>query len=1007
MNPSPGQPALVGRDKELDALKQHLADAMAGKGTTVMISGEPGIGKTALVEAFKEYAATQGVKILSGAASADSARPFLVFSKALSGEMDAPLFEEQEYTSFVKIFAINQAGMLMAQASSDEGDMDADIFAGMLSAVQNFISDSLGQGMGEKAGLGRLEYGDMKILIEHGQYLFLTAVVRGGEHPDMKVSIQRTLQKLEEKHQAILKNWNGNMAELAPVNEEIAKLTRARFLVRRDIEGLKLENERLRIADKMLDSLTNISAGKPWVLLLEDMHWADESSLFAFNYLARNIADKQALIIGTYRPKESETLDSTLAKMRKEVKLSELALNKLEEQHIHGMINSVCPNNDFSRDFISTLAGRCGGTPLFIIEFLKQMAADGSIADRDGKYTIVNENICIPDSVEGVIQNRLAGLSSEALAMAEYSSCIGMEVGMDAAKSIRTIDNPDSAISELQKAGVMITHNGNAEFGHAIYQEIIYSAISPRWKSIHHRSIGEFFENSDNPEERLYELATHFSRTAEHGKAYRYCVRAGEKAEASFAAEQALRFYRNALSALKHLNKSPGTDESEVLARTGNLYELTGELDAAIAAFARIAEISDDTVQKAMAHRRMGEIFDIMGNAERATEELDKALALVNEPSSPEMARIYIACGVVHQHKGDNETARKMYRDAIGILEAGGNRRDIGEALYKLAICGYYQGAYDEAMELLEKAHGYCEEAGNLRGKANALNAMGAILKRRGDTQKALERYRESLAIKEKLGEALGIAQMYNNLGNIFFDQGDLATAGQHYEMMLAIYRKAGNRRGIGDALNLLGSIAAESGENDRALGLFKESLAIQESIGDPRTIGITLGNIGMLNVILGRYEEAVADQKRRIELCEKISDKWGLMRANGQLGEALTMLGHYDEAERKILYAVSIARDVKIIEFEGMALRMLGVVETKRGNWAKAAEAFESSLVLLRQEDNQSDLAEALHDYGKMLKLTGNRALAKSHLSEAMKIYVGLGRKFKIDDVKKEMDSL
>lgn len=71
---------LIGREKEMDELKRHLAEALASRGSTILISGEPGIGKTRLIEAFEECAAAQ---------------PFLVFSKALGGEMDAPLFEEQ------------------------------------------------------------------------------------------------------------------------------------------------------------------------------------------------------------------------------------------------------------------------------------------------------------------------------------------------------------------------------------------------------------------------------------------------------------------------------------------------------------------------------------------------------------------------------------------------------------------------------------------------------------------------------------------------------------------------------------------------------------------------------------------------------------------------------------------------------------------------------------------------------------------------------------------------
>ncbi|MFO7619408.1 MAG: AAA family ATPase, partial [Thermoplasmata archaeon] len=279
--------ALIGRDAELGILKQHLTDAISGKGSTILISGEPGIGKTALVEEFRKHAEAEGVRILSGAALSGSAHPFQVFSRALEGVTDKPLFEEQEYTSFTEIFAVNRAGLLLGKASSEEGGLDADIFAGMLSAVQDFVRDSFGQ-EGKKAGLGRLEYGDMKILIEHGQHLFLTAVFSGNEHPDMRNTVTRTLKRIEESHGQLIEKWTGKMSEIEPIQDEITKLADARFLVRKDMEGVKLENERVRIADRVLETLLNIAEERAVALVLEDLHWADESSLFILDYLARN-----------------------------------------------------------------------------------------------------------------------------------------------------------------------------------------------------------------------------------------------------------------------------------------------------------------------------------------------------------------------------------------------------------------------------------------------------------------------------------------------------------------------------------------------------------------------------------------------------------------------------------------------------------------------------------------------------------------------------------------------
>ena len=207
--------------------------------------------------------------MLSGGAIADSASPFLMLSKALGSVLEKPIFEEQELKKFVKIFAVDRGGLLVAQASSEDEELDADIFAGMLSAVQDFVRDSFEQGGGKSAKLGRLEYGDMKILMEHGEKLFLTTVLKGGEHPNMKAEMKRTLQGIEENNREALENWGGDISELASIQEDVERLADIGFLVRRDLEGVTLENERLRIADEILEALKCLSDEKSIVIFLE------------------------------------------------------------------------------------------------------------------------------------------------------------------------------------------------------------------------------------------------------------------------------------------------------------------------------------------------------------------------------------------------------------------------------------------------------------------------------------------------------------------------------------------------------------------------------------------------------------------------------------------------------------------------------------------------------------------------------------------------------------------
>jgi len=260
---------LVGRERELGEIGSGLKSALQGRGTTLLVTGEAGIGKTRLVQGALANAEKMGFRILSGACSPESARPFLPFAKALG----ASLFQAEEYVTFSQVLIIDDSGLLVTRASPKESEeVDSDIFAGMLTAVQNFVKDSFG---GKQGSLGRLEYGDMKILMERTRGALLVAIFRGEEHEEMRVMVKATAQRLGSLFGEVLANWGGREERAAPVTREAESLARARFLVRRNLEGLKLNAERAKISDQVLGMLTSNQSAAPAVLVVEDLQWAD------------------------------------------------------------------------------------------------------------------------------------------------------------------------------------------------------------------------------------------------------------------------------------------------------------------------------------------------------------------------------------------------------------------------------------------------------------------------------------------------------------------------------------------------------------------------------------------------------------------------------------------------------------------------------------------------------------------------------------------------------------
>ena len=1004
------QPDLVGRDEELSKLKKSLDSASEGKGSTIFIAGEAGIGKTRLTDAFKNTLVARDITVLSGTADAHSTHPFLVLSKALGTVVSRPLFEERELKSFIKIFAVNRAGLLVAQASSEEEELDADIFAGMLSAVQDFVRDSFDQEGKKNAHLGRLEYGDMKILMEHGEHLFLTTVFKGSEHADMKGTMMGTLREIEEKNKATLENWTGNMAELEPVQEEISKLADARFLVRRDLEGVKLENERIRKADEILEALKRLSSERPMVIFLEDLHWADKSSLFVINYLARNIRKHPILLLGTLRPRESDTLQRVIENMKNEEIVDVMALEKLDIENTISLINRTFSPNDFPGTLAEGLYEQSKGNPLFVIEMLRGMHDDGSIAELDGKYSLVSESYQIPTTVEEAVNRRLDVLDPDSMAMVEYVSCIGQRFDPSLAASNQMMKDPDASLEKLLASGILLKKNGTMEFSHAVFQSVIYNSIGERWKTGHHKNLGEYLEitYADRLDEVIYELARHFSRTKEYKKVSDYCTRAGEKTESSFALEQALSFYKEALAALSKLDVTHAHDSIlDILERTGDIQALIGNYDGAIENFLKAKETSNDKKIKARMLMKVGDAHEKKGEYDKSLEVLAEARAVAEEGTA-EYGRILFAEGYPYLRKGDYDKAMPLFLQAIETAEeAGGDRNDIGNALRAVGIIYHRKGEYDEAMQYYEKSLAVMEEIGEEYGISAVLNNIGILYKNKGMLDRALEYQGRSLEIQEKIGDKQGVAMSLMNTGSAHNTMGEPERALEFYARSLEIQEKIGDKGGAATSLNNIGNVYHNIGELDKAQEFDERSLEIREKIGEKQGVAMSLNNIGERYLENGEFDRAQEHYEKSLAIFIEIGEKRASIHVLCSLAEAKLGKSDARAALEHIEKAISVSIEIGTKPGEGISRRVLGMIYREMKDFGKADEEFNKAAIILQEVGEKRELAQLSYEHALLYKAMGETDKACEHLEQTIAMFEDMGMILCIDKCRKALDEL
>ncbi len=915
---------IIGRENELAQLKTHLDESISGAGQAVFISGEAGIGKTRLVDEFLADVEKKEIQVFRGAAAADVIHPFLIFSRALADQLERPLLREQEFVTFTEIFVINPAGLLVAKASAREKEeLDGDIITDMLLAVQNFIGDSFDMSPESKTGLGRLEYGNMKILIEHGDHVFLTAVFEGSEHPGMRKILERTLKDIEMRHGQMLESWGGGESEMEPVKDTISEMAQTRFLVKKDLEGIKLDNERIRIADQLLHNLVGFAEVEPVLLLLEDLHWADESSLFVLEYLARNVGREKIMLMGTMRPGRSEALAATVERVSEAPYFSMMPLVRLGEIFVGELIGQMFPKNDFPEDFSTSLTKECEGNPFYVIEMLRQMLDDGNIVLESGKYSLTGHDFTIPKSIEEVIQKRLENLEPDAMTLAEYASCIGANFDKGVLTSLETLKDPLAVLEKLNTSGLVIAKNGSAEFTHAIIQEVIYQGVGERWKSAYHKSLGNFYETKywNRLDDYIYELARHFSRSNEHFKAFEYCIQAGEFAENAFAAEQAVEFYETAISKIPDLR----------LGDRGNVEEI--DLDI-----------------------RIGGNLQLIGKWDRAEEVFGSAETLAIDIGNQTLiAKSKNYHGDIFRYKGDYDKALELLKDSYDIYMETGNKLGASQAMNHMGLVYWNLGEHDKTQEAYEKTLAIAEEVGDKIIMSRATNNQGLVHWARGDYDDAMKCYKRTLAIAEELDDKRSMSVTIGNLGITYYALGQYDKAMECYEKRLSMAEELNDMRGLSSVMGNMANIHYAWGDYPKALESYEKNLTISEAIGDKRGISITAGNIGNLYKILGQFERAEECYDRAIEIAR-----------NANLKYFLTGVLYY---KADLYFKLSRTEDSVMLNTEALAI----ADEVKRHDMQYDSRVLKAKLTALEDKDAAaSQLTEMFENYSMDQEIAG-----------------------------------
>lgn len=679
--------------------------------------------------------------------------------------------------------------------------------------------------------------------------------------------------------------------------------------------GLNLRDERDRLFESLYRIVIDISEKRPLLLVLDDVQWADDSSLQLLHYLARNIRNTRVMMCASYSPEDlkkdgerAHPLSETLRRMRIEKLFSEILLERFDEKCTTFMIESLVGRQGLPNEFIKILYKESEGNPFFIEEVLKSLVNEGLIDVDSYRWDpkIDTSQIRIPGTISDVIARRIEKLENGTKAILRCASVIGNSFTFELLHRISeaseeaVVDAIDASIAANIIHEDPTSSEERYKFDHALIREVIYNGMSRSRRRLMHKRIGHTLEelNKDRINEVVFSLAHHFYEGKDAEKTLFYAIKAGEKATTSFAPEDAIRYYRNALRTLHEMEERQEnlTKKLFVVAELGEIHDRIGRWNASLEFHYKALELSerlgDDSV-KARAYRSIGHIKQNQGEYDAALENFKMGLEIserINDIHG--MADTYRGMGRVFWRKGEFERAIDFYEWSLGLTERIKDEKLIATTCIELGNVHSELGDWEKAIEyqtyslkLLEKLRNFYEIGRNY-------NNIGVTYARKGDMDKAIEQYERSIEVSDKTGNIRMSGWALFNAGEAYARIGKFEKAMEYCDKSLSIFERLDEKLGISGAYMSYGIIYKLKKQWNKAIKYFEESMRIRKELEMPYRLADGYYEFGLLYKEKGDEEKAREYLKKAREIFMKLGAKEFLDKIETELKSINHMKG-------------------------------------------------------------------------------------------------------------------
>jgi tetratricopeptide (TPR) repeat protein len=823
------QTSLAGRENEMAMLHEGLGEATSGTGRLVMISGEPGIGKTRLAAELVATAQANRMTVLVGHCS-----------------------DDQEAVSLLP-------------------------FVEMLESF-----------------------------VDHEPSLDLLRTTLASDGPALSLLLPRIR----------------NLVPELPAPPQLPPR-----------EG------RRHLFNSFCDFVVRLARKQSVLMIVEDLHWADDSTLALLDHLTRRLADLPCLVIATYRDAELDVaggLARTLEKLLRAKGVTRVELEGLLPEEVAMMLRSLS-GQEPPATLTNTILAESRGNPFFIEELFRYFEEENRLYDTAGRLRPLLEisEPEAPPTVRLLVSRRLERLSDRTRKVLATAAVIGRSFSFEVLRcsSGTDADSILESLEEAEKAGLIFSVAGipdpDFQFRHELTRQAVLTEMSVGRRQRLHLKVAQSIEGICQATigDHLSELAHHYSRSSNAGKAVEYLTRTGTRIAGLSMFPEAMQHFAKALDILKEMPIDPCRDSRELelqmaIGLTAFTYQGEGSADAgkALARAAELAVAPEDTLRKAHALWFLGYHHVGRGELQRASEISRVSYEIFQQTRNPE-------------------------------LELGAN--------HLIGYVAFLMGDFRRAEQFLGAAGASVSRVrAELRG--HALVLMGNVLWHLGFPDRALAVTEEGLM------------------------------SGEH----------ADDQHTFTTVLFWAGFTHVLCGELARAEDLFRRSFNLGTEKGFPAVRAMNAAALGLVSALRGHVQAGLEELRRGVELLaassapfnqppqqERYYLAWGYELA-GKPQEALATLTTVFEWSEQSGAGFQLAS----------MHRLKGRLFEGKSNIKEAEDSFRTSIAIARRQSAKSPELSATTSLARLLAKQGHRDEAREMLAE---IYNWFTEGFETADLK------